>query len=393
LFPLPKYAEKNTIPTEMLEAIFSASSKYTTGSRVSPRMLNIPVAIHLEQMDREDFYQTALSSLSDSSFLSAMESHRGRGRNDYPIELLWRGLLGSIAFKVSSIEEMRRKMEERPDLFTKIPTSFSFSRFFTFLCRFSDEIEALVVRNGLQLHPDFGQVMALGELEGIHFLWEPQFGLPLFFQIAQPNETSSQTAERLIERVHSRYPIFFQRAKYLLGNSSYDHLSQMSWERFKLRAIIPFKESSKMLRSYRDAFYDGQGMVYCNVEGDMRAMIYAGFEESRNALKYRCLVRHYATKCEKFDTCSLRSGIRIPLSLDQRIFTPLPRTSYRWGQIYRLYDALPLVQKMLGSYLRLANSDSKKVLCCQLASLLLIAASEKINLELKKSEKSSSAPL
>ncbi len=372
---------------------FSASAKYTTGSRVSPRMLNIPVAIHLEQMDREDFFKIALPSLSDSSFLSALEIHRGRGRNDYPIELLWRGMLGCIAYKVSSIEEMRRRMGERPDLFAKIPTSFSFSRFFTFLCRFSDEIEALLVRKAQMLHPDFGQVIALCELEGIHFLWEPQFGLPLFFQIALPNEPPSQTAEKLIERIQSRYPAFFQRARYLLGNSSYDHLSRRAWERFNLRAIIPLKDFAKTLQPYRDAFYDGQGTVYCDVEGSKRAMIYAGFEESRNALKYRCLVRHYATKCERFDTCPLRSGIRIPLSLDQRIFTPLPRTSYRWGQIYRLYDSLPFVQDMLGSYLRLANNDSKKVLCCQLASLLLIAGAGSVNPELKKSEKSSSAPL
>ena len=205
-------------------------------------MLNLPVAIHLEQMDREAFFQTALPFLTDSSFLRALESHRGRGRNDYPIELLWRGLLGSIAFKVSSIEEMRRKMGAMPDLFAKVPTSFSFSRFFSNLCRFRLEIEALMVRRAETLHSHFGQVLALGELEGIHFLWEPQFGLPLFFQMAEPDETPSQTAQKLIEGAQSRHPALFQRTQYLLGSHSYTELIPVAGERSKIRCDFIYEE-------------------------------------------------------------------------------------------------------------------------------------------------------
>jgi hypothetical protein len=343
------------------------------------------IAEQLEQMEREAFFQLALPALSDSSFLSGLEKCRGKGRNDYPIELLWKGLLASIAYKVPTIEAMRRKMLQAPALFTKVPSSFSFSRFFSSLCRFSMEIEALTLRNLERAPFNFGSVIAIGNLDEIYFLWEAESGLPLLFQMKKPEETPSAIAEKLLERAKSLNAPFFQRCKYLIGDSTYEDLIKIVWERYRVRALIPLKGSSAAIHPYREAYYDDQGMVYCHLE-DRRAMIYAGFEESRNTLKYRCMARHYGTRCDH-SSCPLRSGIRIPISIDPRLFTPLPRTSYRWSHLYRLYDSLEQVKGMLQSYLYLANNEPKKNLCCQIAALLLHAGAAALNRESKKSEK------
>jgi hypothetical protein len=326
----------------------------------------------LDQLGNEELIKSSLSNLSDQIFLDALSAHRGRGRNDYPIELLWKGVMASLACKVSSVEEMRRKMKEWPEIFSKVPSSFAFSRFFSFLSRFSSEIEALHFRKMDQLPPDFGSVLAIAKFGRIHFLWEPQFGLPLLFQMHQIEDSPAKIAEQLIERFRSLNAKLASRCKYLLGNISYEGLIRLAWERFKIRAVIPIRDSEKKgLQPYRDAYYDEQGMVYCYMDGQHRAMIYAGFEKSRNALKYRCMARHYGIHCEKLASCPLRSGIRIPISLNERIFTPLPRTSYRWGQIFSLYETLDSMVNMLRSYQRIANNEEKKLLCCRVVALLL----------------------
>jgi hypothetical protein len=327
----------------------------------------------LDRIGKEEFLKEALPSAADQTFLDSLGIHRGRGRNDYPIELLWKGVLAALAYKVSSIEEMRRKMRERPEIFPKVPSSFAFSRFFSFLCRFSSEIETLHFRKMDLLPADFGNVLAIAKMDHMHFLWEPQFGLPLLFQNEQIGEGPAKIAQQLLERLWSLNEKLASRCKYLLGNNSYDGLIKLAWDRFKIRAVIPIQGlEKKSLKLYRDAYYDEQGMVYCYVDGQHRPMIYAGLEKSRNALKYRCMARHYGIHCEKLASCSLRSGIRIPISLDEGIFTPLPRTSYRWGQIFSLYSTLDSMIATLRSYQRIANSDEKKILCCQIVSLLLI---------------------
>jgi len=327
-----------------------------------------------DRIGKEEFIKTALPALSDQFFFDALSAQRGRGRNDYPIELLWKAVVASLACKVSSVEEMRRKMQEWPEIFSKVPSSFAFSRFFSFLSRFSSEIEALHFRKMDLLQPDFGSVLAIAKFDRIHFLWEPQFGLPLLFQMQQMEDTPAKIAEQLLVRFQSLNPKLISRCKYLLGNISYDGLIKLAWKRFKIRAVIPVQDLEKKgVQPYRDAYYDDQGMVYCSVNGQHRPMIYAGFEKSRNALKYRCMARHYGIDCEKLSSCRLRSGIRIPISLDERIFTPLPRTSYRWGQIFSLYETVDAMINLLRSYLRIANNDDKKLLCCRIISLFLFS--------------------
>lgn len=334
-------------------------------------MLKTAYKNRLDWIGKEEILKAALPALSDQIFLDALAAQRGRGRNDYPIELLWKSVVMSLACKVSSVEEMRRKMKQWPEIFSKIPSSFAFSRFFTFLSRFSAEIEALHFRKMNLFYPGFGSVLAIARFDRIHFLWEPQFGLPLLFQIQQPEDSFAKTAEQLLERLRSLNSKFASRCKYFLGNISYEGLIKMAWERFKIRAVVPLQDLEKKgLQPYRDAYYDEQGRVYCHVNGQNRPMIYAGFEKSRSALKYRCMARHYGIHCEKLASCPLRSGIRIPISLNERIFTPLPRTSYRWGQIFSLYDTCDSMIDMLCSYLQIANNDEKKLLCCRIFSLL-----------------------
>jgi hypothetical protein len=61
-------------------------------------------------------------------------------------------------------------------------------------------------------------------------------------------------------------------------------------------------------------------------------MAFAGFERDRETLKYRCTVR---------------SGVRIPLKVDRRIFTPVARSSYRWQRLYKRRSALERINSRI----------------------------------------------
>jgi len=60
-----------------------------------------------------------------------------------------------------------------------------------------------------------------------------------------------------------------------------------------------------------------------------KEMAYGGFEQDRETLKYRCPAEHYGIDCAGKKTCPVGKAVRIPLSEDRRIFTPVARSSYK----------------------------------------------------------------
>ena len=46
-------------------------------------------------------------------------------------------------------------------------------------------------------------------------------------------------------------------------------------------------------------------------------------------------------------TCPLASGLRVPIALDRRIFTPIDRSSYAWKKLYKGRTAVERVNSRL----------------------------------------------
>lgn len=63
-------------------------------------------------------------------------------------------------------------------------------------------------------------------------------------------------------------------------------------------------------------------------------MAYAGFEKDRETLKYRCPAQEKGVDCASAGNCPVGKAVRIPLSEDRRVFTPLARSSYVWKTAY-----------------------------------------------------------
>ncbi len=54
--------------------------------------------------------QLALKYLPDERLMRLLESHRGKGRNDYPIRAVWNSILAGVIFQHNSIESLRREL-------------------------------------------------------------------------------------------------------------------------------------------------------------------------------------------------------------------------------------------------------------------------------------------
>jgi hypothetical protein len=76
-------------------------------------------------------------------------------------------------------------------------------------------------------------------------------------------------------------------------------------------------------------------------------MISVGYDASRNSLRFKCPVSHYGCNCREKDNCPYAKIIRVPLSLDGRIFTQIDRTSYKWKRLYKSRTAVERVNSRL----------------------------------------------
>jgi hypothetical protein len=99
----------------------------------------------------------------------------------------------------------------------------------------------------------------------------------------------------------------------------------------------------------KNVVYDYQENVYCYclMTGRRRSMALGGFEKNRQTLKYRCPASHYGVECKSCNRCPVTGGVRIKLSQDRRVFTPLARSSYRWKQIYKKRTSVERVNSRL----------------------------------------------
>jgi len=86
----------------------------------------------------------------------------------------------------------------------------------------------------------------------------------------------------------------------------------------------------------------------CPKTGEQRPMAYGGFEKDRMVLKYICPVRAYGLTCSGSPECGhAMKSKRIPLEIDRRIFTPVPRSSYAWEREYKKRTAVERVNSRL----------------------------------------------
>ena len=129
----------------------------------------------IENLGDLERLELVLKSLPDEALMRSLESHRGRGRNDYPVRALWNSILAGIVFQHSSIESLRRELLRNGQLrwlcgfdltqgVAAVPPAHGYSRFLKVLLGYLDLIEAIfdeLVKQLCHALPGFGTHLAM----------------------------------------------------------------------------------------------------------------------------------------------------------------------------------------------------------------------------------------
>jgi hypothetical protein len=366
--------------------------------------------------------ELVLRSLPDEALMRSLESHRGRGRNDYPVRALWNSILAGIVFQHSSIESLRRELLRNgqlrwlcgfdiPQGAAAVPPAHVYSRFLKVLLGSLDLIEAIFdelveqlchallgfgrhlamdgkalrtharPRKGLSqlaadgrrdTDADTGKKTYSGVREDgtswqkvvewfgykLHLMVDADYELPVAFAVTKASRSEIPEGRELVKKLKQRHTELVEQAcETLIADKGLDdtQLIKQLWDECGIKPVIDIRamwkdgEETKLVDGQRNVVYDYQGNVYCYCPrtGERRAMAYGGFEQDRQALKYRCPAVHYGVDCKGDDCCFATGGVRIKLSQDRRVFTPLARSSYRWKQLYKKRTAVERVNSRL----------------------------------------------
>jgi len=191
----------------------------------------------------------------------------------------------------------------------------------------------------------------------LHMIVDTKYELPLAYTILPASENEMPVAHKLIERMEGENPEILSRCEYFCGDKGYDDgkLHTKLWDKHEIKPVIDIRGSWKdgeETRAYEKApgvVYNNRGEVFCISPyfEEQKRMACRGYERKRNSLKYRCPAQHYGMECKGKRFCELPEQIRIPLSEDRRIFSPVARDSYKWKRIYASRTAVERVNSRI----------------------------------------------
>ncbi|MHC4687490.1 MAG: transposase [Planctomycetota bacterium] len=366
--------------------------------------------------------ELVLKYLPDEPLMRLLESHRGKGRNDYPIRAVWNSLLAGIVFQHNSIESLRRELFRNGQLrwlcgfdlakaAAGVPPAHVYTRFLKLLLRHTEQIEHIFddlveqlrkelpgfgtnlaidgkaidtharPRKGLRqmsadgrrdTDADFGKKTYTGVRENgttwqnvvkwfgykLHLIVDADYELPVAFEVTKASSSEIPEGRKLVKQLKQRHAdLVEQDCEALIGDRGLDdtELIVSLWDDCGIKPMIDIRdmwkdgEETKLADGQTNVVYDYRGNVYCYcpMTGERRQMSYGGFEKDRQALKYRCPAFHYGFECKGCNRCGVTGAVRIKLSQDRRVFTPLARSSYRWKQTYKKRTSVERVNSRL----------------------------------------------
>jgi hypothetical protein len=193
----------------------------------------------------------------------------------------------------------------------------------------------------------------------LHLVADATYELPVSFRVTAASVSESPTAREMFTQLKADHPELVERCTCGIADRGYDDVKLIGelWDEYRIKAVIDIRNMWKDGEETKgvggagawNVVYSYDGKVFCenpNGEG-RREMAFGGFEKGREALKYRCPAQWYGYECNGERWCGVRGAVRIRLAEDRRVFTPLARSSYRWGRIYRKRTAVERVNSRL----------------------------------------------
>jgi hypothetical protein len=191
----------------------------------------------------------------------------------------------------------------------------------------------------------------------LHLVVDAIYELPVAFEVTKASANEIPQTHGLVKRLAERHPEVLKGCEALVADKGDDDTKLITklWDDHKIKPVIAIRdcwqdgEKTKRVSTTRNVVYDYEGTVSCVCmrTGVQRKMAYAGFEAKRGTLKYRCPARHYGVPCKGVESCPVRGAVRVKLTEDRRVFTPLARSSYAWKRTYAKRTAVERVNSRL----------------------------------------------
>lgn len=309
----------------------------------------------LEKLAHSQRMQFALQQIPCEGLFALLQKHRGKGRNDYPIPKMWESLLAKLI--------SRRK----PD----VVSDAALSRFLTSLMSHREYFYGILQQQILALYqqdPSFGAVLLFQRIKQTddeteyYCLMDGLTVLPIMISKKLKRDSWEFVFDSL-HQLQNLLPSYWYKERCLVANEAFDHpeFYRILWDNYHVKPVIglcskPIYPSLSDL-SCKRCYFSSKGELHCEYD---KAMIFSGFEKKRNSLKFRCQSKHYGYFCAHSARCKAKNGLRLPISIDRRLLTPIPRCSYKWNQLYQLNSSFDHFQKYFSSFFQRNHFYSSK---------------------------------
>ena len=208
----------------------------------------------------------------------------------------------------------------------------------------------------------------------LHLVVDADYELPVAYEVTKASAGEAPIARKLVNELRERHEDLMKKTceVYLYDKAGDDTtLIKTLWDDHGIKPVIPIRDCWKQgdelalppdaerrkthqVPGTRDAVYTEAGGVYClcprtvaaakaGEVDKVREMAFGGFEKNRSTLRYRCPARQYGYECPGAEKCTAKTGVRIKLDVDRRVFTPLARNTYAWDRTYKKRTAVERV--------------------------------------------------
>lgn len=221
----------------------------------------------------------------------------------------------------------------------------------------------------------------------LHLVVDATYELPVAYKVTKASASDTRRGHALLEQMEEKQPEILRIAETWTGDKGYDDtkLIEKCWDQYQIKPVIDIRnmwkdgEETHLLSGKTNVTYNYKGNVYCYClkTNTRREMANGGFEKDRNTLKKLCPARQYGIICQGQAVCPVAQGLRIPLSEDRRIFTPIDRASYKWEKKYKKRTSVERVNSRLdvsfGFELHTIRGMNKMKIRCGLALCVMLA--------------------
>jgi len=227
----------------------------------------------------------------------------------------------------------------------------------------------------------------------LHLIADANTELPVAYTVTKASTGEQPVMHELFKGLNNTHPELIEHCDHAMFDKGYDSKEIICdlWDKYKIKPIIDIRNmwkdgektkqfETKKMKNIKNVTYDYKGTVFCHCPktGDVKKMAYGGFEEKRQTLKYTCPALAYGITCRGASECPIyKKSIRIPLHENERIFTPVPRSSYKWQTLYDKRSSIERVNSRIdvsfGFERHFIRGLTKMKLRCGLALSIMLA--------------------